>query len=294
MSGTTGWPHIPTFVEVVRQGSFTKAAAVMELPKSTVSRHVSKLEAVLGVTLLARNTRRLRLTEAGERFYRGVSAAMEAVQETAQALAEEQAAPHGVLRLTVLRDYEALPKLMRAYLARYPDVSLDINVTGELVDLVSSGFDLGIRAGRLEDSSLIAQKIRAVRFGVFASPDYLRRRGEPASVAALRDHDCVLFRPVHGAATWNLQGPNGVEKVRVRGRLSVDDLLIAQGAVLEGIGLGLLPESMMDQCSQPVVRLLPDHAMPAGTLQLVYPASRHVPAKVRAFRDLVLEGSTNM
>lgn len=283
-----GWAHIPTFVEVVRQGSFTKAAALLDLPKSTVSRHVSALEAALGVALLVRTTRRLRLTEEGERFYRGVATAIEAVEDTARALAEEQEEPRGQLRLTVLRDYEALPEIMHEYLRRHPDVSLDINVTGEVRDLIGAGYDLGIRAGRLSDSSLIARKVRSVHFGVFASPEYLAKRAEPQSVAALADHDCVLFRPVGGVGNWSLQGPNGVEEVQVHGRLSVDDLFVVRGAVMEGIGIALLPESMVDGHNPRLTRLLPEYFVPAGALHIVYPASRHVPAKVRAFRDLVL------
>lgn len=292
MRETIAWPHIPTFVEVVRQGSFTKAAAVLGNPKSTVSRHVSALEASLGVALLVRTTRRLRLTEEGERFYRGVATAIEAVEDTARALAEEQEEPHGQLRITALRDYEALPAIMREYLQRHPDVSLDVNVTGEVRDLVGAGYDLGIRAGRLDDSSLIARKVRSVRFGVFASARYLRGRVEPTAVADVAAHESVLFRPVGGVCTWSLQGPNGVEEVQAKGRLSVDDLLVVKGAVMEGIGIGLLPESMIEPQDSGVVRLLPEYFVPAGALHVVYPASRHVPARVRAFRNLVLARQT--
>ncbi len=280
---------IPSFVEVVRQGSFTKAAAALGLPKSTVSRRVSKLEEALGVTLLVRTTRKLRLTEEGELFYRRVATAVECVEEAARAVAAQREEPQGLLRVTAPTDFEHLPGLVASFIERYPAVSVEINVSGDVVDLVAAGYDMAIRAGRLKDSSLIARKLSTVEFHLFASASYLDAHGEPASVADLIDHECVLFRARRGVSQWSLTGPGGVETVEVRGRLVVDDLLFARGAALAGVGIALLPRDMFNLGRDHVRRVLPDHAMPGGSVYAVYPAARHVPAKVRAFRDHLLE-----
>jgi len=288
--GTIDLGLVPAFVEVVRQGSFTKAAAELGLPKSTVSRRVSRLEEELAVQLLLRTTRQLRLTEAGERFYARVAPVVERVEEAARALAEEREEPHGLLRISIPPDFERLPELVTTFVARYPRVRVEVSAAARFVDLVAEGYDLAIRGGQLRDSSLIARRLSGVEMQLFASHDYVARRGAPASVEALADHDFVVFRPQHGASALTLNGPDGVERVEVTGPVAADDLLFIRGAVLAGAGIGILPRYIFGEDRERVVRVLPSHCVAqSAALHLVYPAARHVPARVRAFRDHVLE-----
>ncbi|MBW2460009.1 MAG: LysR family transcriptional regulator [Deltaproteobacteria bacterium] len=292
MRGTVDLALVPAFVEVVRQGSFTKAAKALGLPKSTVSRHVTKLEEGLGAPLLVRTTRSLRLTEEGDVFYARVSTAIESVEEAARAVASQHEVPRGLLRISVPSDYDRMGPVLASFVARYPEVSVEVNVSGEQVDLVAEGYDLAIRAGRLADSSLIARKITTVEFQLFASLEYLAAHGEPRTVADLATHDCVLFKGRHGAARWTLEGPDGAEDVDVGGRVSVDDLVFVRAAVVAGLGVGFVPSGFFSEDQGVVRRVLPAYGRSFGAVYVVYPGSRHVPAKVRAFRDHVLESST--
>lgn len=289
MRGTIELALVPAFVEVVRQGSFTAAARALELPKSTVSRRVSRLEDELGVPLLVRTTRKLRLTEAGEAFFARVAPAVEQVEEAARLVAEQQDEPRGVLRITVPGDVELMGTLLVRFIERYPEVRVEVLATGRKVDLVGERVDVAIRAGQLEDSGLVARRLARVEFRLFASERYLERAGEPRSVDELAEHECVLFRPTDGVAYWTLFCPEGERRVEVRGRFGADDLLYVRQAVYAGAGIGLLPSNILSNAPPHVRRVLPEVSMPLGAVHLVYPSATHLPAKVRAFRDFIVE-----
>jgi DNA-binding transcriptional LysR family regulator len=289
MRGSLDMSLVPAFVEVVRHGSFTAAAEALDLPKSTVSRRVSRLEEALGVPLLLRTTRRLRLTEAGEGFFRGVAPAVERVEEAARLVTEQQQVPRGLLRVTVPVAVDELAEVLTRFVARYPEVQLEVVATGRTVDLVAEGIDCAIRAGRLPDSGLIARRLATVAFHLYASDKYLARAGEPSRVEELVDHDCVLFRPSQGSVRWSLVTPEGRRVVEVTGPIGADDILFVRRAVVAGAGVGLLPDDIFGPDRGRVRRILPEASMPWGALHLVYPPTSHLPAKVRAFRDFVVE-----
>jgi DNA-binding transcriptional LysR family regulator len=159
-----------------------------------------------------------------------------------------------------------------------------------VVDLVAEGFDFALRAAPMPDSALVARKLAPVEVGLWAAPAYLGRRGIPAAVAALAEHDCVLFRPDRGRATWMLQGPAGEERVVVKGPVGADDFTFVQRIVLAGTGIGLLPSFLCQAAAREgdLVRVLPDHALRAGTFQLVYPSARYLPHRAAVFRDFLI------
>lgn len=285
---------VPAFVEVVRQGSFTAAARVLDLPKSTISRRVSRLEDELGSPLLVRTTRKLRLTEAGEAFFARVASAVEQVEEAARLVTEQQDAPRGLLRVTVPVDVEHVGSLITRFAARYPELRVEVLATGRRVDLVGEGVDVAIRAGVLADSGLVARKLAGVEFRLFASELYLSRAGEPRSVDELAEHECVLFRPHHGVAHWTLLCPEGEKRLEVRGQIGADDLLFIRQAVIAGAGIGLLPWHVFTDAHPTVRRVLPEVATPYGGVHLVYPSVTHLPAKVRAFRDFMVEHAAEL
>ncbi|HEU4534437.1 MAG TPA: LysR family transcriptional regulator, partial [Polyangiaceae bacterium] len=276
--------HVVVFVQVVKEQGFTAAARALALPKSSVSRAVSLLEAELGVLLLQRSTRRLSLTEAGAAFYERASRGLAGVEEAAAAVADMQGALRGPVRVTASVD--AGERLLAAPLSRFarrhPGVHVELVLTARVVDMVEEGFDLALRAGPLRDGSLIARKVGHSEGGAFASPRYLARHGAPSRVEDLARHRCVIFRPTRGRAVWALTGPAGEERVEVGGPLGADNLSFVRAAVLAGVGVGILPSFV---CARAVergrlVRVLPEYRTFSATLNLVYPSARYVPRRV--------------
>jgi DNA-binding transcriptional LysR family regulator len=284
--------RIRLFVRVAEAGSFTGAARISGLPKSSVSRAVAALERELAVRLIQRTTRRLQLTEAGRAYYESVARALSGIDEAAAAVSELQDTPRGQVRITAPPDLGqwVLAASVARFAMRYPDVHVEVSLTQRLVDLVHEGFDLALRVGKLGDSRLVARALGLVRAGIFAAPRYLKRRGRPQSVAELAGHDCVLFRSASGRAVWDLVGPAGRQRVEVRGAVGADDGQFVREAAAAGEGLTLLP---IFACSGPqrrdLVRVLPAYATVGEPLQLVYPTARFLPKRVVLLRDQLLK-----
>ena len=277
------------FTRVVNAGSFTAAAVVLGLPKSTVSRRLSRLEERLGVRLLQRTTRKLNLTDAGRTLYVRSARIMSDLEDAERAVTEMREEPRGRLRVTAPVELPAMPQLVTDFLDRFPDVQIDLDLTNRYVDLVEEGFDVAVRAGQLSDSSLVARKIGDTRRSLVASPVYVARRGTPQNIGDLADHDCVLFGRWSTNATWTLSGPQGPTKLQVKGRISVNHLDAARHAALTGFGIALLPVDWVadDLAAGRLLSVLPDASPPPGSLWAVYPSRKHVPAAVRAFIDFL-------
>ncbi len=286
--------EIAVFATVVAQGSFTGAAKKLGLPKSTVSRRVSRLEDRLGVRLLQRTTRKLSLTEAGTGFYERIARALSSLEEAEHAVAEAQESPRGTLRLTAPVDFGQLylGDVVTEFTDRYPGVVVDVELTGRTVDLVNEGFDLALRAGVLRDSSLVARKLGSTASGLFAAPSYLSERGRPTSAEELAAHDHVAFGAERQTHRWSLVDAQGVELVvPVRARVMGNEYAFIREAVLAGAGIGLIPSFL---CHRDVEvgrleQLMPEVGDQHGAgIYLVYPSARHLSAKVRAFRDFLV------
>jgi DNA-binding transcriptional LysR family regulator len=282
---------LTVFEAVARTSSFSAAAKELGLPKSSASRAVARLEDALGLQLLFRTTRHVSLTAPGTALYDRITPLLRQVRSALGELPEREEAPSGTLRITAPVDLGVLflAEVVTRYTARYPGVSVDVHLTGRVVDLVGEGFDLALRVGaRLQDSTLVARRAAQILLHHYASPLYLARRGTPRSEADLPGHDVVAFR-------------GGEQKLRVPGaraaaggpapRIVCDDLLFVRDAVRAGAGLGLLPDFVAepDVVAGRLVRILPRVERLAGWLHVVTPAAKHVPRKVAAFRDLVLE-----
>ncbi len=277
---------LPVFVEVVRQGSFTAAAAQLGLPKSTVSRRVSRLERELGAELLSRTTRTLHLTEAGADLYERAAPALDRLEDATRALSDRQRTPRGTLRLTAPVDigHELVASVVASFVARYPAVHVDVVLTNRIVDLVRESFDVALRAGRVSDSAaLVARRVGQTELGLFASADYLAR-GTPERPEDLAAHDCVLFRAQGGAARWKLVGPEGEIAVDVRGPINADDFTFVRASVRAGAGIAFIPIIGAPD----LVRVLPAYSRAAEPVSIVYRRTPHLSATVRAFRDHVV------
>jgi DNA-binding transcriptional LysR family regulator len=281
---------LTVFEAVARTSSFSAAARELGMPKSSASRGVARLENELGVQLLFRTTRQVSLTEAGTALYDRMTPLLRSVKAALGELPEREETPSGTLKITAPVDLGVLflAEVVTRYTARYPAVSVDLHLTGRVVDLVAEGFDVALRvAARLEDSSLIVRRAAPVLFHLFASPLYLARRGTPRGEEDLADHDWVAFRggPQHIRVTGPRQAPAR------SARIVCDDLLFVRDAVRSGAGIGLLPTfvAAADVLAGRLVRILPRFERPAGHLHVVTPAAKHVPRKVTAFRELVAE-----
>jgi DNA-binding transcriptional LysR family regulator len=281
------------FEAVARTSSFSSAAKELRMPKSSVSRGVARLEAELDVQLLFRTTRHVALSAAGTALYDRIAPLLRSVKSVLGELPEREEQPSGELRVTAPVDLGVLflAEVVTRYAARYPAVSVDLHLTGRVVDLVAEGFDVALRvAPSLQDSTLIVRKAAPIVVQLFAAPVYLARRGAPRSEADLAQHDWVSFRS--GPQRLRLAGPRDpAASAAPRSRIACDDLLFLRDALRAGAGLGLLPTFVAepDVAAGHLVRVLPRYERQSGHLYIVTPSAKHVPRKVTAFRDLVLE-----
>lgn len=281
------------FVRVVETGGLSAAGRALGLAPSSVSRRIAELEDMLGLRLLHRTTRRLSLTEAGETYYERARAIVRAVDEASLAVTETRAAPRGTLRVTVPASLARrhVARAVAAFQTEYPAVAIAMSVTDRPVDIVGEGFDVAVRAGRLEDSSLIARKLGDARRLVCASPAYLARAGCPPHPHALADHACLTFRRHPGGNLWRFRKGDGRFEVRATGPLFADDGEALVAAAVAGLGLILVPEWLVgDEIGGGrLVEVLADYAAdPEKTpVYAVYAPGPYVPPKVRAFSDFL-------
>lgn len=277
------------FTKVAEAGSFTKAARLLDMPKSTVSRRVAELEDKLNVLLIQRSTRTLTLTPAGQLYFDRTSRAIADLKQAEIALQEMQGEPRGVLRITTPSDMTGLiPRLLGDFVETFPDVQVTVFSTGRRVDLIAEGYDLALRAtSRLPDSNMFAKKIIDTRFGAFASPGYLEKRGSPRTPSDLGEHDCLIFGTENTSDEWTLVHSETHEAltVPVSGKIASNDIAFLTGACLRGLGVAFLPtfEPSRHVFEKRLVRVLPEYRNDFGALYAVYPSGRHVSPNVRAF-----------
>ena len=280
---------IPVFVRVVDTGSFTKAADALGMQKSSVSRCIVRLEEELGVRLLQRTTRQLGLTDAGQTFYERVRGALSGFDDAAATVRELGSVPRGSIRMTAPPGAAAfgLAEAIGSFLRQYPSISVDVEMSARVVDLVSEGYDLALRTGRLADSSLIAKKVGTADLVLMASPAYLKRRGRPRLARELADHDCVLFRGRNGHSSWSIRSGEHEEIVDVRGAINSDEIdFVLQGAIA-GAGIAALPPQLVHESykRKQLELVLPGHHLRGSDMHVVLPSSAFVPARVMLLRD---------
>ena len=291
---TTDLNRIAAFVQVVHEGTFTGAARTLGLPKSSVSRNVSQLEHELGIRLLHRTTRKIRLTDAGVAFYERAGKALSDIDEATVAASNLQTVPSGTVRVTAPVDFGvwALAPLVTRFVRKHPTIHVDLSLTGRVVDLAAEGFDLALRAGPLRDSMLVVRKVGVLETGLYASRGYAERCGVPKTVEELAEHTCVLFRSDGPRSTWHLSRPDGAEAVaEVKGSMNADDLTFVRKATLGGAGIGLIPVFLCEreEAGGKLVRVLPGWRLTSSVVHLVYPSARFVPQRVVLFREFLLE-----
>jgi len=274
---------IQVFVAVVENSGFSAAARTLGISKSAVSKRINQLEAHLGVRLLHRTTRKLSLTEAGERYFEHAAQALTAAGQAEDAVTELQGEPQGNLKISSPMSFGRLhvAPLIPKLLQRYPKLQIDLVMDDRKVDLVAGGFDVAIRAGNLPASTLIARKLAPVRQVLCASPDYIDRYDRPGTPAELSGHNCVLYSYSSDAGEWTLIGESGPETVTVSGSYQVNNSEALLEALREGIGIGRLPTFVAgpDLKTGRLVKLFESYRLPDFTLYAVFPERQYLPAK---------------
>ncbi|WP_375738007.1 LysR family transcriptional regulator [Pseudomonas boanensis] len=275
------------FTRVVECHSFTLAAQSLGMQKSTVSRRIALLEERLGVRLLNRTTRKLRLTEVGQAYYERCRQIMLDFAEAEQAVMQLQQEPSGLLRVTAPIEFGQLflGKVLGTFMRQYPQITAEVEITSRNVDPLEEGVDIAIMIGQPQDSTLIARKLFESGRRLCASPAYLAAHGTPRTVEALAGHRAVLL-PQDSQRYWSIQGVS-VPCQRV---LFCNNITFAREAVLAGAGIAALPLMFTDSAVQrgELVELLPEARLPSGEVYAVYPSRRFQAMKVKAFLDFLM------
>jgi DNA-binding transcriptional LysR family regulator len=278
--------EIQVFAKVVQAGSFTRAAQQLAMPKSTVSRKIAQLESRLEARLLQRTTRKLSLTDAGRTYFDYCARIVGEIDEAERAVTSLQATPRGLLRVTAPVNLRFLSSIFADYLKCYSEVSIELFCTERTVDLVEERYDLGIRAGALSDSTLIARSLGVVGWFLVATPGYLEKHGQPRSPKDLQKHVCLLFSPGgRGLAELRLEGSQQTLQLPVTARMMTGDTDALHAAANAGLGIAVLPafQCIDDVRAHRLARVLPDWCPRSIPMHIVYPTVRHLSAKVTSF-----------
>lgn len=282
--------------EVVDRGGFAAAGRALGIPKSRLSRRVAELEARLGVRLLQRTTRKLSLTQAGELYYRHCAAMRDEAAAAAEAVAQVSEEPRGVIRVAcpITLAQSSVGQVIAQFLLKYPQVRIEMRVSNRVVDLVEEGIDVALRVRpTLEDSgSLVIKSLGRTGTVLVCTPAVIRRHGQPQAVEDLGAMDTMAMSVVDGKASWRLIGPGGAEHLLVhRPRYVADDLLTLKSAVMQDVGITMLPDYMCSEslANGRLVEVLPGWAPPTGVMHAVFPSRRGMVPAVRRFLDYLGE-----
>jgi len=282
-----------TFVAVVAEGSFSRAADRMDKSPQLVSKYVARLEALLGVLLLNRSTRRLSLTEAGRAYYERVRQVLADIDDMENAVGDMSARARGTLRINAPMSFGQLhlARAIAAYQNDQPEVEVDLTLNDRVVDIISEGFDLAIRIGRLSESSLVARRLAPVRLVVCGSPAYLERRGVPRIPADLSRHECLRYAYSADVDRWSFEHDGGTDTVRVKGGFSANNGDALRAAALAGRGIILQPTFIVgdDIRAGRLHTVLDDYRVAPLDVHAVYSHRQYLSAKVRTFVDFLAE-----
>lgn len=285
--------EMQAFAAVADAGSFVRAAEALQVSKTAVSRLIGDLEARLGVRLLHRTTRRLSLTAEGEVFHARCKALTADVEEAEAEVTARAGEAVGQLRLNVPVSFGLmhLAPLWPAFLQQHPKVTLDVTLADRIIDLVDEGYDLAVRIAQLPASSLVSRKIASTRLVLCASPDYLRRHGEPSHPADIARHTVFTYTLLATGDTWNFEGPDGPVEVKVTPRLRSNNGDTCCAAALQHQGIVLQPSFMVSHHLRAgtLVEVLPQYRSLELGVYAVYASRRHVTPKVRVVIDFLVD-----
>lgn len=278
------------FTRVVECHSFTSAAMTLNMQKSTVSRRIAQLEERLGVRLLNRTTRKLRLTEVGQAYYERCRQIMQEFAEAEQAIMQLQSEPTGLLRVSSPIEFGQLflGRVVGEFMRSYPAIQVEVELTTRTIDPVEEGIDVVIHRGRLQDSSLVARPMMTSPRQLFASPDYLARYGMPERPEDLTRHRCINTL-MDGGRKWHFNEPN--VSVQISPVLTANNITFAREVAIAGAGIINVPAFIAEPYVEQGVlsRVLEHVVLPSTELYALYPSRRFQAMKVKAFIDFMID-----
>jgi DNA-binding transcriptional LysR family regulator len=282
------------FVKVVELGSFSEAGRKLRLSRSAISKYIADLERDLGVQLIHRTTRRVSPTESGQVYFERTLSALAELDAADQAVAHLQSTPRGLLRVNAPMSFGTikLGPLIADFMARYPDLQIQLVLSDEHVDPVQGGLDVTLRIAELDSSSLIARKLIAVDRVVCASPGYFKKNGKPKLPEDLRQHNCLTYGFLSTGNQWKLTGPDGADHwIAPPWTLCANNAEVLRDAAVRGRGIAVLPVFLAENelKSGALMTCLDDYKTPPLTLYAIYPPTRHLSVKVRSFIDFLIE-----
>jgi DNA-binding transcriptional LysR family regulator len=286
--------EMSAFVHAVEQGGFSAAARELGLTPSALSKLVTRLEDRLGARLLQRTTRRLQLTPEGEAFFFRAQRILAAIDEAEAEVTESNASPRGTLRLhcgTAFGMHQLAPAIPR-FLARHPDVRLDITISDQPLSTMEEGIDLAIRIGPLDESSMVARRICNLQRVICASPGYLQRCGTPQTPDDLQKHNCLWITSLPALRRWPFDTEEGIRVVNVGGNVAANTAETVLQLAIAGVGITRLTDVIVGEAIArgELIPILADwhHAEPAP-LFATYPSGRHLSPKVKVMVDFLVE-----
>ncbi|MFG1359572.1 LysR family transcriptional regulator [Xanthobacter pseudotagetidis] len=281
------------FYEVANAGSLTKAAQKLDLPKSTLSRKIAHLEDQMGVHLLKRGNRKITVTDAGRALAHHCERISSEIEDAGLFAHSLQTELRGKLHVSMPIDFGIswLSRAIGAFAMKYPDIHLDIEVSGRWVDVNEDRCDVAIHLGRIKNSQVPVRRLARVTRGVYASPDYVRRRGEPTTIEEFAGHNCIVTDHQRSEGVWTFQSRNGDRAVAVEGHVTVNNIGVARELIIKGVGIGILPNIMCrnDVKAGRLVPLLADWESPALEVSATFLGRRRTPRMVRVFLDFIAE-----
>lgn len=285
--------EMEAFATVVDQGGFTNAAKKMGISKSAVSKYVTSLEGRLGARLLARTTRRVSPTEIGLAYYDRARRVLCDAGEADALVTSLQSAPSGMLRISVATDFGVnyLSPILGKFLLEFPDITVNMVLNNRYAELVSEGFDMAIRMGELEDSTLRARKLTQTSKKMIGAPSYFEKFGRPNKIDDLNQHQLLHFSSQSNGSVWKLTTPAGEKRqVRTPGALTVNDGQSLLNACISGLGIAYLPSFLFAEALAKglVEVVIPDMTTDIQGIYAVYPSGRFTQPKVRAFIDFLV------
>ncbi|WP_318490509.1 LysR family transcriptional regulator [Photobacterium leiognathi] len=286
---------IALFVQVVKSGGFGAAAQIMGHSNSYVSKEIVKLENRLGVRLLNRTTRSISLTPEGKSYYQECLQLISDAEQAVAHITQSTVAPKGTLKIScpVWFGKHYLKHVFSAYLTRYPDVMIDLDMSDKAIDVIGDGYDLVIRASaKLDESSLICKRIYSSRICTVASPEYIAKHGRPIHPTELSSHHCFCYSNLKKSNIWDYMDKAGNQtSVEVHQRIRSNNTEMSLALVCNGDGIIRLPEFYIEQQIKTgeLILLFEDYVFPMVDVYALYPTRKHLASKVRCFLDLIDE-----
>ena len=284
------------FLVVVEQGSFTKAANFFALPKSNISRKISRLEESLSVRLLERSTRSLHLTEIGEIYYQHCQRIFEEMESAEQCVEKLSSMPKGNVKIcaSVSVGQGLLAGKLAGFYLQFPQVTIDLRLTNRRVDIVDEGFDIAIRVGQSPDTTLISKKLSTVHLNLYASPKYISEHGAINEPDDLVNHACLYMSSVSERAQWQLSQQGKINSLDIKPAFVCDDFHVIRKMAVDDVGIALLPDYLAKAliADDKLLQVLPRWQGRSIDIYAIYPSRKGVTPKIRVLLDY-LAGQLN-